>query len=181
MTTDAPLAQGVLERNPKGFGFLRDPKRNFRAHPADAYVPGLFLDKYKLDEGHWLEGPIEPPRRGTGPRLANVTSIEGIPAADFKRRKWDELTATDPTKFIKLETGPEPLTTRVMDMFTPIGMGQRGLIVAPPRTGKTVLLQHIAAGVTANNPQMKLIMLLVDERPEEVTDMRRTVTGDVLW
>ncbi len=171
--TAAPLAQGVLERNPKGFGFLRDPKRNFRANPADAYVPGLFIDKYKLDEGHWLEGPIEPPRRGTGPRLASVTSIEGVTAADFKRRKWDELTATDPTKHIKLETGPEPLTTRVMDMFTPIGKGQRGLIVAPPRTGQDRAAPAHRPGRRRNHPEMHLIMLLVDERPEEVTDMRR--------
>src|SRR5207253_3996703 len=130
-----------------------------------------------------LGGPLEPPRRGVsgGPRLAAVEQIEGADPKEFRRRAWDELTPVDPTKWLRLETGPEPLTTRVMDMFTPIGMGQRGLIVAPPRTGKTVLLQHIAAGVTANNPQMKLIMLLVDERPEEVTDMRRTVKGDVLW
>src|SRR5204862_6107932 len=92
----------------------------------------------------------------------------------------DERTPVDPTKQVVLETGREPLTTRVMDLLTPIGKGQRGLIVAPPRTGKTVLLQHIAAAVTANHPEMHLMMLLVDERPEEVTDIRRTVKGEVI-
>lgn len=181
MTTPSPHAQGVLERNTKGFGFLRDPKRNFRTHPADPYVPGPLIDRFRLAEGHWLEGPLEPSRKGTGPRLAEITLIEGQPAEQFRRRNWDELTPIDPSRPIRLETGPEPLTTRVMDLFTPIGMGQRGLIVAPPRSGKTVLLQHIAAGVAANHPEMKLIVLLIDERPEEVTEMRRTVKGDVLW
>jgi transcription termination factor Rho len=113
-----------------------------------------------------------------GPRLATIESIEGKDAKDFRRRGWDELTAVDPTKWINLETGPELLTTRVMDLFTPIGMGQRGLIVAPPRSGKTILLQHIALAVLKNHPQMYLMVLLVDERPEEVTDMRRTLKGD---
>jgi transcription termination factor Rho len=112
-----------------------------------------------------------------GPRMAGIERIEGMDPKTFRRRNWDELTAVDPTRWIRLETGPEPLTTRVMDLFTPIGMGQRGLIVAPPRTGKTVLLQHIAQAVIKNHPAMHLMVLLVDERPEEVTDMRRTLTG----
>ncbi len=182
MTTNAPpTAQGVLERNPKGFGFLRDPKKNYRTQPLDAYVPAQFIDKYQLDAGHLLSGPLEPPRKGQGPRLASITTIEGAPAADFRRRRWEDLTAVDPGKIIRLETGELPLTTRVMDMFTPIGMGQRGLIVAPPRSGKTVLLQHIATAVATNHPEMYLIVLLIDERPEEVTEMRRTVKGDVIW
>jgi transcription termination factor Rho len=180
MTDETPLTQGVLERNAKGFGFLRDPKRNFRTQPQDAYVPGPIIDKYRLAEGHLVVGLLEPARRGQGPRLGAVTSIEGIDAAAFRRRSWDELTAIDPHKRIRLESGPEPLTTRVMDMFTPIGMGQRGLIVAPPRSGKTALLQHIAAAVAHNHPDLKLIVLLIDERPEEVTEMRRNVKGDVI-
>ncbi|CAN5564364.1 transcription termination factor Rho [soil metagenome] len=179
MTPVEPLAQGILERNPKGFGFLRDPKKNFRVQPADAYVPGLFIDKYNLADGVMLAGPLEKLRPGVGPRLASVTSIEGGDPDAYKRRKWDDLTAVDPSKKINLESGPEPLTTRVMDMFTPIGMGQRGLIVAPPRTGKTVLLQHIANSVIANHPDMHLIVLLIDERPEEVTEMKRNIKGEV--
>jgi transcription termination factor Rho len=139
------------------------------------------IDKYRLAEGLLLAGPIEPPRRGsTGPRLAAIDRIEGADPAQFRRRKWDELTATDPTKWLRLETGPEPLTTRVIDMFTPVGAGQRGLIVAPPRTGKTVLLAHIAAAIAQNYPEMYLMVLLVDERPEEVTDLKRTVKGEVI-
>ncbi|HVL15033.1 MAG TPA: transcription termination factor Rho [Gemmata sp.] len=178
MSDPRTTAQGVLEMHPKGYGFLRNPARFYAANPADAYVSGQLIDKYRLAEGVQLAGPLEPARRGTtGPRLAAVETIEGRDAKQFRRRNWDELTAVDPTKWIRLETGPEPLTTRVMDMFTPIGMGQRGLIVAPPRTGKTVLLQHIAQAVLKNHPQMYLIVLLVDERPEEVTDIRRTLLG----
>ena len=172
------LSQGVLERHPKGYGFLRNPARNYIARPDDPYVAGNLIDRHKLAEGLLLAGPIEPPRRGSGingPRLASIQQIEGADAKTFRRRMWDELTATDPTVPFKLETGPEPLTTRVIDLFTPIGQGQRGLIVAPPRSGKTVLLAHIAAAVSKNHPDVNVIILLVDERPEEVTEMRRMV------
>src|SRR4029450_8371992 len=151
MSDPPTLAHGVLEMPPKGYGFLRNPARNYANVPADAYVSGQLIDKYHLAEGVHLAGPLEPPRRGaTGPRLAAVGRIEGHDPKEYRRRNWDELTAVDPTKWIRLETGPDPLTTRVMDMFTPIGMGQRGLIVAPPRSGKTVLLQHIAQSVITN-------------------------------
>jgi transcription termination factor Rho len=175
-----PLSQGVLERHPKGFGFLRNPSRNYAARPDDPYVSGQLIDKFGLAEGLFVAGPIEPPRKGNGPRLASIQEIEGADPKAFRRRAWDELTVIDPRETVRLETGAEPLTTRVMDLFTPIGMGQRGLIVAPPRTGKTVLLSHIAAAVAKNHPEMHLIMLLVDERPEEVTEMRRTVKGEVI-
>ncbi len=179
MSDPRTTAQGVLEKHPKGYGFLRNPARHYAPTPADAYVSGQLIDKFRLAEGHYVSGALEPARRGaTGPRLATIELIEGIEAKEFRRRPWDELTAVDPTKWIRLETGPEPLTTRVMDLFTPIGMGQRGLIVAPPRTGKTVLLQHIAQSVIANHPLMHLMVLLVDERPEEVTEMRRSLRGD---
>jgi transcription termination factor Rho len=171
---------GVLERHPKGYGFLRNPQKNYFPRPDDAYVSVQLIDKFRLAEGMFVAGPVEPPRKGSGPRLASVRQIEGADPAAFRRRQWDELTPVDPTKWIKLETGPTPLTTRVMDLFTPIGKGQRGLIVAPPRAGKTVLLSHIAAAVAANHPDMHLIMLLVDERPEEVTEIRRTVKGEVI-
>jgi transcription termination factor Rho len=174
-------SQGVLELHPKGFGFLRDPARHYAARPSDPYVPQPLIQQYRLKQGLLVAGPTEPPRKGsTGPRLAAVERIEGTEPKQFKPRNWDELTPVDPTRWIRLETGAEPLTTRVMDLFTPIGMGQRGLIVAPPRTGKTVLLSHIADAVTANYPDMHLIVLLVDERPEEVTEFRRTVKGEVI-
>ncbi|VTS03259.1 transcription termination factor rho : Transcription termination factor Rho OS=Singulisphaera acidiphila (strain ATCC BAA-1392 / DSM 18658 / VKM B-2454 / MOB10) GN=rho PE=3 SV=1: Rho_RNA_bind: ATP-synt_ab [Gemmata massiliana] len=168
-------ALGVLEMHPRGHGFLRNPAKNYTPTPNDAYVPGPLINKLNLAEGVMLGGTLEPPRRGSGPRLATVTEIEGADPKLFRRRAWDELTPVDPTKWLRLETGPEPLTTRVMDMFTPIGMGQRGLIVAPPRSGKTVLLTHIAQAVLANHPNVHLMILLVDERPEEVTDIKRNI------
>jgi transcription termination factor Rho len=174
-------AQGVLELHPKGYGFLRDAARNFAAQPGDAYVGGPLIAKFGLQQGVLLRGPAEAARKGAGgPRLTRVEQIEGAAPEQYKPRKFDDLTPVDPHEQIVLETGREPLTTRVMDLLTPIGKGQRGLIVAPPRTGKTVLLQHIAQAVSANHPEMHLIMLLIDERPEEVTDIRRTVRGEVI-
>jgi transcription termination factor Rho len=173
--------QGVLELHTKGYGFLRSTARNFNPQPTDPYVGTPLIQKHGLREGLLLSGPVEPARKGSGPRLARVERIEGAPLEKYSRRKFDDLTPIDPHEHIKLETGREPLTTRVMDLLTPIGKGQRGLIVAPPRTGKTVLLQHIAQAVSTNHPEMHLIMLLIDERPEEVTDIRRTVRGDVFY
>ena len=180
MSNDNQSAQGVLELNPKGFGFLRQPAKSYAAQPADPYVPGPLIQKFKLREGTQVTGPLEAGKKGNGPRLAHVDQIEGMPPEKYPRRNFDDLTPIDPHEQIVLETGAEPLTTRVMDMLTPIGKGQRGLIVAPPRTGKTILLQHIAQAVVKNHPEMNLIMLLVDERPEEVTEMRRTVKGEVV-
>jgi transcription termination factor Rho len=179
MTAEQVLTQGVLELHPKGYGFLRNPARHFAAQPGDAYVSTQLIQKHRLREGLLLGGQVEPPRKGQGPRLTAVEQIEGAAPDRFVGRDFDELTATDPTQRVRLETGTEPLTTRVMDLLTPIGKGQRGLIVAPPRTGKTVLLQHIAHAVSVNHPEMDLIVLLVDERPEEVTEIRRTVRGQV--
>jgi transcription termination factor Rho len=173
-------AQGVLELQPRGFGFLRNPARNYTAHPSDAYVPQPMIQKLGLREGLLLAGPIEPPRKGSGPRLLRVDHIEGKTPEAFTQRKFDDLTAVDPTEQIILETGTQPVTTRVMDLLTPIGKGQRGLIVSPPRAGKTVLLQHIAEAVTKNHPEMHLVLLLIDERPEEVTEFRRNVRGEVI-
>jgi transcription termination factor Rho len=170
----------VLELHPKGFGFLRNPKTHYAAQPSDAYVPAPLVQRFALREGLLVAGPTEAARKGTGPRLMAVEHIEGRAPNQFPRRNFDDLTPIDPHEHIVLETGPQPLTTRVMDMLTPIGKGQRGLIVAPPRTGKTVLLQHIAAAVSQNHPEMHLIVLLIDERPEEVTDIRRTVKGEVI-
>src|SRR5947209_13130863 len=120
-------------------------------------------------------------RRQQGPRLKEIEAVDDMKPEEYVNVKsFDELTPINPEVWLKLETGPQPLTTRVMDLLTPIGKGQRGLIVAPPRTGKTVLLQHIAAAVSANHPEMHLMVLLVDERPEEVTEIRRTVKGEVI-
>jgi transcription termination factor Rho len=177
---EALIVQGVLELHPKGYGFLRDPARFYATQAADPYVPQPLIQRLGLREGLLLSGPVEPVRRGTGPRLLNVETVEGRPPEEYRPRNFDALTPVDPHEQIRLETGREPLTTRVMDLLTPIGKGQRGLIVAPPRTGKTILLQHIAQAVTANHPEMYVIMLLVDERPEEVTEIRRTVRGEVI-
>lgn len=180
MLTDQRMAQGVLELHPKGYGFLRTSTKNYKAQNGDAYVPAPLVQKHHLSEGVLLTGPIEPGKKGNGPRLLNIQAIEGEEPGKYNRRNFDALTPIDPHQQLVLETGPQPLTTRVMDMLTPIGRGQRGLIVAPPRTGKTILLQHIAEAVAKNYPDMHLIMLLVDERPEEVTEMRRTIRGEVV-
>jgi transcription termination factor Rho len=176
----AEPAEGVLEMHPKGYGFLRSPARSYVPQPGDPYVPGPLIQKHHLREGMLIAGPVEGGRKGNGPRLLRVEQIEGQAPEQYRGRNFDDLTAVDPHQRITLETGREPLTTRVMDLLTPIGKGQRGLIVAPPRTGKTILLQHIAQAVAANHPEMHLIMLLIDERPEEVTEMRRTIKGEVV-
>jgi len=180
MSSNNHRAQGVLELHPKGYGFLRSPTKSFVAQPGDAYVGAPLISKHSLREGLLLSGPTESAKRGSGPRLTQIEQIEGDAPDRYKRRNFDDLTPIDPHEHIVLETGREPLTTRVMDLLTPIGKGQRGLIVAPPRTGKTILLQHIAQAVSHNHPEMHLFMLLVDERPEEITEMRRTVKGDVI-
>ncbi|HEX8200252.1 MAG TPA: transcription termination factor Rho [Isosphaeraceae bacterium] len=183
MSTAECTRSGVLEMHPKGYGFLRDPRRNYRVGQDDVYVGSPLLAKFQLRPGVHLTGRIEAAPRGggPGPRLAELTEIEGrAPEQYLGLRGFDELTAIDPFDRLRLETGPEPLGPRVMDLLTPIGKGQRGLIVAPPRTGKTVLLQHLAAAVATNHPELHLIVLLVDERPEEVTEMRRSVRGEVI-
>ena len=181
MSTAETLASGVLEMHPRGHGFLRDPKRNFRANAADVSVPAPIVARYQLRQGVLVSGRVEPATRaGEGPKLAEATEFEGKAPDDYlSLRSFDDLTAVDPFERLRLETGPEPLGTRVMDLLTPVGKGQRGLIVAPPRTGKTILLQQIAEAVATNHPEVTLIVLLVDERPEEVTEMRRTIRGEV--
>jgi transcription termination factor Rho len=180
MLNDQQTVQGVLELHPKGFGFLRNPSRHYAAQPADPYVSAPLIQQFGLREGLLVGGPTERSKKGSGPRLARVEHLEGEAPDKYPRRVFDDLTPIDPHEQIVLETGKEPLTTRVMDLLAPIGKGQRGLIVAPPRTGKTILLQHIAQAVSANHPEMHVMMLLVDERPEEVTEMRRTIKGEVI-
>ena len=167
-------AEGVVEVSGKGFGFLRNPKRNFTQSNNDIFVTPEVVRRHNLRDGIWIKGEI---RKGSrGPQLFRCTEIEGEDPEKYANiPMFEELTTINPNSRIGLETAPERYTTRVMDLMTPIGKGQRGLIVAPPRTGKTTLLQHIAEAVVKNHPEMKLIILLVDERPEEVTEIRRTV------
>jgi transcription termination factor Rho len=172
---------GLLELHPNGYGFLRNPKNNYDRVRSDPFVPGTMIDRYQLREGVMVHGMVQHARKQQGPRLKDIESVDGMPPDDYLNIKpFDSLTPINPEVWLRLETGPQPLTTRVMDLLTPLGKGQRALIVAPPRTGKTILLQHIANGIATNYPEIKLIVLLVDERPEEVTDMRRNVNGEVV-
>lgn len=171
---------GVLELHPNGYGFLRNPSSNFQREQTDPFVPGTIVERFALREGVMIRGLVQQNRRHQGPRLREITDVDGMKAEDYaKVKRFDSLTPINPESWLKLETGPEPISTRVMDLLTPLGRGQRALIVAPPRTGKTVLLQQISQGISTNYPDLKLVMLLVDERPEEVTDMRRSVEGEV--
>ncbi len=172
---------GVLELHPNGYGFLRDPQKNYLREMTDPFVPGSMIEKFSLREGVMIQGMVQPGRRQQGPRLKEITDVDGMKPEDYGDVKsFDELTPINPEYWLKLEVGSEPLTTRVMDLLTPLGKGQRALIVAPPRTGKTILLQHISLGISTNFPEVKLIVLLIDERPEEVTDMIRSVDGEVV-
>jgi transcription termination factor Rho len=167
--------------HPKAYGFLRDPKNNFVGNKFDPFVAASLIDHYKLREGVMIRGEIIPGVRGQGPRLRSVETVEGKPPEEFlKVKPFEDLTAVNPFERIRLETGVTPVTMRVLDLLTPLGKGQRALIVAPPRTGKTMLLQEIANAVSINHPEMHLIVLLIDERPEEVTEMRRRVRGEVI-
>jgi transcription termination factor Rho len=168
------FGEGLIEVSGKGFGFLRDPKRNYTQSPQDIFVTPEVVRKHALRDGLWIKGEI---RKGSrGPQLFKLTQINGEDPESYRNLPvFEELTSINPLERIRLETVPDRYTTRVMDLMTPIGKGQRGLIVAPPRTGKTTLLQHIGGAVVKNHPEMKLIILLVDERPEEVTEIRRTV------
>jgi transcription termination factor Rho len=172
---------GVLEMHPNGYGFLRDPAANYVRQLTDPFVPGSMIEKFGLREGVLIQGMVQPGRRQQGPRLKEILDVDGMPPEHYCNVKtFDELTPINPEFWLKLETGPTPLTTRVMDMLTPLGKGQRALIVSPPRTGKTILLQHISQAIGKNFPDVKQFILLIDERPEEVTDMRRNVPGEVV-
>jgi transcription termination factor Rho len=170
------FGEGIIEISGKGFGFLRDPKRNFVQTPQDIFVTPEIVRRFALRDGMWIQGET---RRGNrGPQLMRLNKINDDEPTKYQGlTPFEELTTINPNKRIKLETVPDRYTTRIMDLMTPLGMGQRGLIVAPPRTGKTTLLHHIADAVTKNHPEMKLIILLVDERPEEVTDFKRSCPG----
>jgi transcription termination factor Rho len=173
--------QGVLELHPNGYGFLRDPTNNYMRERTDPFVPGTMIQKYGLREGVLINGMVQHNRKQQGPRLKEILDVDGIKPEEYVNVKtFDALTPINPESWLRLETGAQPLSPRIMDLLTPLGKGQRALIVAPPRTGKTILLQQISQAIAANYPQIKLIVLLIDERPEEVTDMRRNVNGEVV-
>ena len=176
------FSEGVLECLPDGFGFLRAPEYNYLPGPDDIYVSPSQIRKFDLRTGDTVSGQVRPPKDGE--RYFALIKVEAVNFEDpeVARNKifFDNLTPLYPQERIRLETARENLTGRVLDMLCPIGKGQRGLIVAPPRTGKTMMLQSIANSITANHPEIALIVLLIDERPEEVTDMQRTVKGEVI-
>jgi transcription termination factor Rho len=168
---------GVLEVGEKGFGFLRNPARNFQISPNDIYVSPDIIRKFKLRAGLEIEGRAVPPKKGS-PQLAEIFKINGQPPEKWATvKKFDDLTSVNPKERFILETVPDRYTTRVFDIIAPLGKGTRGLIVAAPRTGKTTLLHHIADAVLTNHPDVHTMVLLVDERPEETTDFRRSVKG----
>ena len=172
---------GVLEMHPNGYGFLRTADTNYIRERTDPFVPATMIDRYRLREGVFIKALVQPGRRQQGPRVREIQEVEGMAPDLYSNVKmFDQLTPINPETWLRLETGQQPITTRVMDLLTPLGKGQRALIVAPPRTGKTVLLQQVSQAVSTNHPELSLVMLLVDERPEEVTDMRRSVKGEVL-
>ena len=176
------LLRGRLEVLPDGFGFLRAPDYNYLAGPDDIYVSPSQIRKFDLHTGDTVAGQIRPPKEGE--RYFALIKVEAVnfepPNRGKERIFFENLTPLYPQERIRLEFDPENLSTRVMDLMTPLGKGQRGLIVAAPRTGKTMLLQAIANAITTNHPEVYLIVLLIDERPEEVTDMQRSVKGEVI-
>jgi transcription termination factor Rho len=176
------FSEGVLEVLPDGFGFLRAPDYNYLPGPDDIYVSPSQIRKFDLQTGDTVSGQIRPPKEGE--RYFALIKVEAVnfESPDLARDKlfFENLTPLYPQERFILETSPDTLAGRVLDLMAPIGKGQRGLIVAPPRTGKTMLLQSIAQSVAKNHPEVFLIVLLIDERPEEVTDMQRSVNGEVI-
>lgn len=176
------FSEGVLETLPDGFGFLRAPNYNYLPSPDDIYISPSQIRKFSIQTGDTVSGQVRPPKENE--RYFALLKVEAINFEDPELAKdkvlFDNLTPLHPDERLVLENGTKNLSMRVMDLITPIGKGQRGLIVAPPRTGKTMLLQAIANSITTNHPEVILIVLLIDERPEEVTDMQRSVNGEVI-
>ncbi len=176
------FAEGVLEILPDGYGFLRSPDYNYLPGPDDIYVSPSQIRKFDLKTGDTISGQVRPPHEGE--KYFALVKIEAVnfESPDEARNKilFDNLTPLYPQERLKLETSRENVSARVMDLLTPLGKGQRGLIVSPPRAGKTMLLQQVANSITTNHPEVVLMVLLIDERPEEVTDMQRSVKGEVI-
>jgi len=177
------IASGVLQIHEKGYGFLRQAGNNFLARPKDPFVQRSMIQKYKLHDGVLLTGTTAPAAggRGQSDALEEIESINGLSInAYLQRPDFHQLTSVDPTEVLALSAGNDHLSMRVVDLIAPIGKGQRGLIVAPPKTGKTTLIAEIAESVAANHPECQLVVLLIDERPEEVTHLKRRVRGEVI-
>ena len=176
------FSNGVLEVLSDGYGFLRSASYNYLPSPDDIYVSPSQIKRFSLRTGDHVRGQVRPPKEGE--RFFALLRVEAVNGKDPEeirgRTLFDNLTPLYPTKRIKLESSPGEYSMRIMDLLSPIGKGQRGLIVSPPKSGKTVLLQKMANSITRNSPEIKLIMLLIDERPEEVTDMQRSVNAEVI-
>ncbi len=178
-TTD--YGSGYLEISEKGFGFLRSSDNHFHPKPTDIFVTPDTIKKSFLREGCLVAGPLQPPHRGNSSQLKAVDKVNDMPFSDYtKSVRFENLTTIDPIEKFLLETAPDLIETRIIDLVTPLGKGTRGLIVAPPRTGKTTILKQIANAVTENHPEVHVLVLLIDERPEEVTDFQRSVKAEVV-
>ena len=173
--------EGILEILPDGFGFLRGD--NYLSTNRDIYISPVQIKRFRLETGDKVRGVIREPKEGERfPALIYVSEVNGEhPERAMKRTRFDYLTPIYPNEKLKLETTSSEYTMRIMDLLSPIGKGQRGMIVAPPKAGKTTILKKIANSITTNNPDVELIVLLIDERPEEVTDMKRSIKGDVIY
>lgn len=172
---------GYLEISEKGFGFLRTEANHYHPKPTDIFVTPDTIKRSFLREGAHIIGPTQPPHRGTSPQLKAVERVNGMTFDEYtKAVRFENLTTIDPIEKYKLETSPDLIETRVIDMVTPIGKGTRGLIVSPPRSGKTTILKQLANAVVANHPEVHVLVLLIDERPEEVTDFQRSVKAEVV-
>jgi transcription termination factor Rho len=172
---------GYLEVSDKGFGFLRTEENHFHPKPTDIFVTPDTIKRSFLREGSLIVGPTQPPHRGTSPQLKGVEMVNGMPFEEYtKAVRFENLVTIDPIEKFKLETSPDLVETRVIDLVTPIGKGTRGLIVSPPRSGKTTVLKQMANAVLANHPEVHVMVLLIDERPEEVTDFQRSVKAEVV-
>lgn len=178
---DDQIVEGILEVLPDGYGFLRG--ENYLSSPKDVYISPVQIRRFRLDKGDKIKGIARLPKEGEKfPALIYVGEVNGeVPEKAYRRVKFDDLIPVYPDERIRLETSPNEYAMRLIDLMSPIGKGQRGMIVAPPKVGKTTLLKKIANSITTNNPEVELIVLLIDERPEEVTDMRRSIKGDVIY
>jgi transcription termination factor Rho len=179
--SDDKIAEGILEVLPDGYGFLRGD--NYLSTPDDVYISPIQIRRFRLDTGDYIKGISRMAKEGERfPSLIFVGEVNGeSPEKSYRRKKFDDLTPIYPTERIKLETDPKEYAMRMIDLISPIGKGQRGMIVAPPKVGKTTLIKKFANSITKNNPEIELIVLLIDERPEEVTDMKRSINGEVIY
>ncbi len=178
---DDEIVEGILEVLPDGYGFLRG--ENYLSSPKDVYISPVQIRRFRLDKGDKIKGIARQPKEGEKfPALIYVGEVNGqAPEMAYKRKKFDDLIPIYPNERLKLENNPTDFAMRLIDLVCPVGKGQRGMIVAPPKVGKTTLLKKIANSISANNPEVELIVLLIDERPEEVTDMKRSINGDVIY